>query len=67
MPQRRRRFKQEISLQDRLAAFAKGARARASLLQPGAERNDLLKRVRQAATASQIEKWVNSPGLKPPR
>ena len=44
--QGRRRFKQTISLKDRLTAFAKDARAKALLLQPGAEKNDLPKRAR---------------------
>jgi hypothetical protein len=64
---KRRRFKQTLSLHERLAAFVMDARVRASLLQPGALRDDLLKRVRQAETASHIEEWVNSPGLQPPR
>jgi hypothetical protein len=44
--QGRRRFKQTISLKDRLTAFAKDARAKALLLQPGAEKYDLPKRAR---------------------
>jgi hypothetical protein len=66
MPQRRR-FKQAISLQDRLESFAKDARDKAAVLPPGAAKDDLLKRARQADTASHIEGWVNSPGLQSPR
>jgi hypothetical protein len=65
--QRRRRFKQITSLKDRLASFAKEVRERASLLPPGEERTDLLRRARQADTASHLDEWVNSPGLQPPR
>jgi hypothetical protein len=65
--QRRRRFKQITSLKDRLASFAKEVREKASLLPPGEERTDLLRRARQADTASHLDEWVNSPGLQPPR
>jgi hypothetical protein len=62
----RRRFKQQTSLQDRLATFAKLARERALLLQPGAERDELLRKARQADTAAHLNEWTNSPGLRPP-
>jgi hypothetical protein len=64
---KRRRFEQTISLHDRLESFAKDARDKAVLLPPGAEKDDLLKLARQADTASHIEGWVNSPGLRSPR
>jgi hypothetical protein len=32
-----------------------------------AERYDLLKKIRQAECAANIEAWVNSPGLQPPK
>jgi hypothetical protein len=63
----RRRFKQTISLKDRLIAFAKDARDRAAQLAPGMEREDLLKKARLADTASHIDDWANSPGLQPPK
>jgi hypothetical protein len=63
---KRRRFKQTQSLQDRLAIFAKDARDRAEALPDGPEREDLLKRARQADTASHIDEWANSTGLQPP-
>jgi hypothetical protein len=61
----RRRFKQTISLKDRLASFAVEIRKKASELRPGPERDALLKRARQADTASHIDEWANSPG--PPK
>jgi hypothetical protein len=64
---KRRRFDQSIPLKDRLAAFAKDMRERASRLRPGAERDDLLRRARQADTASHIDDWANSQGLRPPK
>jgi len=65
--QRRRRFKQTISLKERLASFAKEAREKASELRPGPEQDALLKKARQADTASRVDEWANSPGLQPPK
>jgi hypothetical protein len=63
----RRRFKQTTSLKDRLASFAEELKAKASQLRPGPEQEALLKRARQADTASHIDEWANSPGLQPPK
>ena len=63
---KRRRFKQSKSLKDRLASFAKAIRDKASDLPPGAEREELLKQARQLDTASHLDDWINSPGLRPP-
>jgi hypothetical protein len=53
-------------LKDRLVAFAKETRERATLMS-GQERYALLQRARQADTAAHINEWVNSPGLQPPK
>jgi hypothetical protein len=63
---RRRRFKQTTSLQDRLASFAQEARKQAARLPPGSEKQDLLRRARQAETAARLDSWITSPGLQPP-
>jgi hypothetical protein len=63
----RRRFKQTTSLKERLISFAREVRDKAAALQPGAEQDDLLRRARQADTVSNIDEWVNSPGLQPPK
>ena len=65
--QNRRRFKHEITLQDRIVMWAKEVRAQAAELPPGPERDELLKKVRQAETAMHLEDWANSPGLQPPK
>ncbi|SDN26257.1 hypothetical protein [Afipia sp. GAS231] len=65
--QRRRRFEQTEPLKDRLASFAKKIREKAVLLPPGAEKDDLLRRARQADSASHLDEWVNSPELQPPK
>jgi hypothetical protein len=61
---RPRRSKQTISLKDRLTAFANEAREKAL---PGIEKDDLLRKARQADTASHLDDWANSPELQPPR
>ena len=63
---KRRRFRQETSLEERLARHAQESRERAGQLPPGKEREFLLKRARQADAATRINEWVNSPGLQPP-
>jgi hypothetical protein len=64
---KRRRFKQTVSLHDRLASFAKEMRDKASLMPPSREKDDLLKRASLADTACHIDDWANSPGLQPPK
>jgi hypothetical protein len=63
----RRRFKQTISLQDRLLEFIASARAKVEGMPDGKDRDELLKKIRQAETAANIEGWANSPGLQPPK
>ena len=65
--QQRRRFKQTVSFEDRLAQEAERAKAAAEILPDGAERDLLLKRARQAEAAAHINEWLSSPGLRPPR
>jgi hypothetical protein len=64
---KRRRFKQIISLKDRLASFAKDAREKAASLPPGAEKDELLRKAGQADITARAELWINSPGLQPPK
>ena len=64
---KRRRLKQKLTLQERLSAFANQVRGKAADLPPGIERDDLLRRARQADTALHLDEWVNSSGLQPPK
>jgi hypothetical protein len=57
--QRRRRFKQASSLRERLAEWAKEVREQAAHLPPGPDREALLKKARQADTASELDDWAN--------
>ena len=63
----RRRLKQTISLKERLASFANEVREKALRLRPGPEQDALLRKARQADTASHLDEWANSPGLQPPK
>jgi hypothetical protein len=64
--QRRRHFKQTQSLEARLAVAAKRLREEAKSLPPGALREELIRKARQAETASHMTEWLTSPGLRPP-
>jgi hypothetical protein len=63
----RRRFKQTQSLEQRLAEKAKRLREEAKLLPPGAVREALLRKARQAEIGSHMSEWLASPGLQPPK
>jgi hypothetical protein len=70
----RRRFKQSLekrlselnSLEERLSEEAKRLREEAKLLPPGAKRDELIRKARQADTGSHMSEWLHSPGLRPP-
>lgn len=62
----RRRFKQTQSLEVRLAESARRLRREAKLLPPGAKRDEMIRKARQAETASHMNEWLTSPGLRPP-
>ena len=64
MPQRPRRPKQIIPLDQRLTEEAKRLRLEAMGTSPGAERQRLIERARQAEDAAQMQKWLASP--RPP-
>ena len=62
----RRRFKQTVTLEERLAQEAQRLREEAKRLPHGLEREILLRKARQAETGSHISDWLRSPGLRPP-
>jgi hypothetical protein len=55
------------SIRDRLTTFAQETREKASVLPPGLEQQDMLRKARQAETASHMDEWLNSPGLRSPK
>jgi len=63
----RRRFKQVETLEYRLTAEAANLRKQAEGLAPGVRRDELLRKARQAETASQMNDRLSSPGLQPPK
>ena len=66
MTQRRRRFRQVDTLEQRLAAEAERLREQASTVPPGLIRDHLLRKARQCETGSHMSEWLRSPGLRPP-
>jgi hypothetical protein len=60
----RRRFKQAEVLESRLADAAKRLREAAKLLPPGAAREAILRKARQAETGSRLSEWLRSPDLR---
>jgi hypothetical protein len=64
----RRRVKHTATFEERLAGEAIKFREAAEQQPPGSTGRDLLlRRARQAETASNINKWLSSPGLQPPK
>jgi hypothetical protein len=63
----RRRFENTLSFPDRLDQEADRLRAEAAKLPHGAERDALLRKARQARTASHVNEWLSSPGLQAPK
>ena len=67
MTSQRRRIKHIASFESRLACEAYRLRQQAETLRPGRQRDDLLRRARQAETAADISEWLSSPGLAQPK
>ena len=62
----RRRFQQEFTLKDRLAQEIEQLRDQAKNMKPGVALNQVLRRIRQNQTASDMNDWLGSPGLRAP-
>jgi hypothetical protein len=62
----RRRFKHTLTFPERLDQEAERLRTEAGKLPPGIEREELLRKARQAETAFHVNEWLSSPGLRPP-
>ncbi|UPJ44965.1 hypothetical protein IVB40_13535 [Bradyrhizobium sp. 40] len=63
----RRRFKQTLTLEERLLREAEQIALNAENLPPGTERETLLQKARHAKMAAHINEWLSSPGLQPPK
>ena len=64
---KRRRFKQLLSLNERLELEAARLRAQAEQLPFGQKREELIRKAHQAETATHIDEWLSSPGLRAPQ
>jgi hypothetical protein len=62
----RRRITQSSPLEVRLIEEAKRLREEAKEHPPGADREALMRKARQAETGSHMSEWLASPGLQPP-
>jgi hypothetical protein len=66
--QQRRRVKHALTFEERLACQAGRLREEARKMPIGKQRDQVLKRARQAETALSITRWLTSPDHpKPPR
>jgi hypothetical protein len=64
----RRRIMHEKTFQERLSEGTQRFKEAAENLPPGSHAQELLlRRARQAETASHINEWLSSPGLHPPK
>jgi len=63
---KRKRIKHTATFEQRLAMQAERLKERAQTVPPGKDREVLLKRVQQTETASRINAWLTSPGLRSP-
>jgi hypothetical protein len=62
----RRRYKSILTFPERLDQEAKRLRIEAEKLPHGTERDQLLRKARQAETALHVNDWLSSPGLRAP-
>src|SRR6478672_9385110 len=62
----RQRVVQTVPLIERLDQESQRIREEAKKLRPGKERQEMLRKARQADIAASITQWISSPGLKPP-
>jgi hypothetical protein len=62
----RHRIMQMVSLEDRLATEAMRVREEVNLLPRGPQRDEMIRKARQAETNSNMSEWLRSPGLQPP-
>jgi hypothetical protein len=63
----RRRIKQLETLEYRLTAEAANLRKQAEGLPAGIRREELMRKARQAETASHMNEWLSSPGSQAPK
>lgn len=55
------------TFEDRIAAEKARVETQLAKLEPGLQRDQLLKKIEQLDTAAAINEWLTSPGLQPPK
>ena len=55
------------SFQDKIAEEKKRLEEQAALLPNGPTKDEVLRKIKQLETASQVDEWISSPGLRPPK
>jgi hypothetical protein len=54
------------SFEENIAAEKARLKAQVAKLQPGPQKDEMLRKMRQLETAARINEWLSSPGLQPP-
>ncbi|MCW2359099.1 MULTISPECIES: hypothetical protein [Bradyrhizobium] len=62
----RRRFKQTLTFEYRLTQEAISLRQQAEGMPHSVRRDELLRKARQMDAASELNRWLSSPGLRAP-
>jgi len=65
-PAMKRRRSKAHSFADQISAERAKAEGEAAKLPPGPAKDAMLKKIRQLDTASHVNEWLSSPGLKSP-
>ena len=59
-----RRFKQVTTLQDRILEWANEVRSQIDAMEPGPERDQLVRKLQRAEKAMHMQDWAISPALQ---
>jgi len=62
----RRRRSVPHTFEENIAAEKAKLEAQVAKLKPGAEKEALVRKIRQLDTAAHMSEWLSSPGLRPP-
>jgi hypothetical protein len=60
-------MRRQITIEQKLHQQSEEAKSEAERLPFGTEREALVRKARQLKTASQIDRWLSSPALQPPK
>jgi hypothetical protein len=60
-------MRRKMTIEQKLHQQSEEAKSEAERLPYGKEREALARKARQLKTASQIDRWISSPALEPPK